>query len=71
MTWAAVAFAGLLSGPSVVVIAAGILYRNLVGIPGFKPAMAGIAAVAVGMLLRLGIGNCSGLRHGMCGKLTR
>jgi chromate transporter len=52
---AAVALAGLLSGPFVVVIAAGILYRNLLGIPGFKPAMAGIAAVAVGMLLRLGI----------------
>jgi hypothetical protein len=39
----------------VVVIAASILYRNLLGIPGFKAAMAGIAAVAVGMLLRLGI----------------
>jgi chromate transporter len=52
---AAVALAGLLSGPFVVVIAAGILYRNLLGIPEFKAAMAGIAAVAVGMLLRLGI----------------
>jgi chromate transporter len=52
---AAVALAGLLSGPFVVVLAAGILYRNLLGIPGFQAAIAGVAAVAVGMLLRLGI----------------
>jgi chromate transporter len=52
---AAVAVAGLLSGPFVVVIAAGLAYRYLLQIPGFEAAMAGIAAVAVGMLLRLGI----------------
>jgi chromate transporter len=52
---AAVTLGGLLSGPFVVVIAAGTLYRNLLGIPGFQAAMAGVAAVAVGMLLRLGI----------------
>jgi len=52
---AAVALAGLLSGPFVVVIAVGTVYRYLLGMPGFAAAMAGIAAVAVGMLLRLGI----------------
>jgi len=52
---AVVALAGLLTGPFVVVVAAGIAYRHLLGIPGFAAAMAGIAAVAVGMLLRLGI----------------
>ena len=52
---AAVSLAGLLSGPFVAVIAAGILYRNLIGIPGFEAAMAGVASVAVGMLLRLGV----------------
>jgi chromate transporter len=52
---AAVSLAGLLSGPFVAVIAAGILYHNLIGIPGFEAAMAGVGAVAVGMLLRLGI----------------
>jgi chromate transporter len=52
---AAVTLAGLLTGPFVIVIAAGIVYRSLLGIPGFQAAMAGIAAVAVGMLLRLGI----------------
>ncbi len=52
---ASVALAGLLSGPFVVVIAAGLAYRYLLQIPGFEAAMAGIAAVAVGMLIRLGL----------------
>jgi len=52
---AAVALAGLLSGPFVTVLAVGVLYQRLFAIPGFRAAMAGIAAVAVGMLLRLGI----------------
>jgi chromate transporter len=52
---AAVALAGLLSGPFVAVIAAGVAYRYLFQIPGFEAAMAGVAAVAVGMLLRLGL----------------
>jgi chromate transporter len=52
---AAVALIGLLSGPFVAVIVVGIVYRNLLGIPGFQAAIAGVAAVAVGMLLRLGI----------------
>jgi len=52
---AAVALAGLLSGPFVAVIAAGVAYRYLFEIPGFEAAMAGVAAVAVGMLGRLGL----------------
>jgi chromate transporter len=52
---AAVSLAGLLSGPFAVVIAAALAYRYLLQIPGFAAAMAGIAAVAVGMLARLGI----------------
>jgi chromate transporter len=52
---AAVALAGLLSGPFVTVIVVGMLHQRLFAVPGFKAAMAGIAAVAVGMLLRLGI----------------
>ena len=52
---AAAALAGLLSGPFVAVIAAGVAYRYLLQIPGFEAAMAGLAAAAVGMLLRLGI----------------
>jgi chromate transporter len=54
-TGAAVALAGLLSGPFVAVLAAATVYHSLIALPGFAAAMAGIAAVAVGMLLRLGI----------------
>jgi chromate transporter len=52
---AAVALAGLLSGPFVIVIAVGTIYRELLAIPGVAAAMAGFAAGAVGMLLRLGM----------------
>lgn len=52
---AVVALVGLLTGPFVIVIAVGFVYRELFGVPGFAAAMAGIAAVAVGMLLQLGI----------------
>jgi chromate transporter len=52
---ATVALAGLLSGPFVIVLVAGAAYHYLVRIPGFDAAMAGVASVAVGMLLRLGV----------------
>jgi chromate transporter len=52
---AAVALSGLLSGPFVIVLAAGAAYHYLLQIPGFEAAIAGVAAVAVGMLLRLGV----------------
>ena len=52
---AAVALIGMLTGPFIVVILAAIAYHRLVGLPGFAAATAGVAAVAVGMLLRLGL----------------
>ncbi len=52
---AAVALAGLLSGPFVIAIAAMITYRYLIQVPGLQAAMSGVAAVAVGILLRLGL----------------
>jgi chromate transporter len=52
---AAAALAGLLSGPFVIVLATATVYRYLLDIPGFEAAMAGVAAVAVGMVLRLGV----------------
>jgi chromate transporter len=52
---AAVALGGLLSGPFVIVLGVAAVYGRFLAIPGFSAAMAGIAAVAVGMLLRLGI----------------
>jgi chromate transporter len=52
---ATVALVGMLTGPVVVVILAAMAYHRLVGLPGFAAATAGVAAVAVGMLLRLGL----------------
>lgn len=52
---AGVALAGLLSGPFVIVIAAGVADQHLPRVPGLEAAMAGVAAVAVGMLMRLGL----------------
>ena len=52
---ACAALLGLLSGPFVVVIAAAISYRRLIEFPLFNAAVAGIAAAALGLLLRLAI----------------
>ena len=52
---AAVALTGLLSGPFVIVLAVSAAYGGLLRIPGIDAAMAGVATVAVGMLLRLGV----------------
>ena len=51
---AAVALTGLLTGPFIGVIAAAAAYEYLLQLPGFQAAMAGIAAAAIGMLIRLG-----------------
>jgi chromate transporter len=52
---AVVALLGLLTGPFVVVIAAAVAYQYLLGVPGFQAAMAGIAAAAIGMLVRMAL----------------
>jgi chromate transporter len=52
---AVVALVGMLTGPVAVVILAAMAYHRLVGLPGFAAATAGVAAVAVGMLLRMGL----------------
>ena len=51
---AVVALLALLSGPFVVVIGAALAYQYLLQVPGFQAAVAGIAAAAIGMLVRLG-----------------
>jgi chromate transporter len=51
----AVAVVGMLTGPVAVVILAAVLYHRLVELPGFAAAAAGVASVAVGMLVRLGL----------------
>jgi chromate transporter len=50
---ALVALIGLLTAPFVVVIAAAVTYQSLIGIPGFQVGMQGVAAAAIGMLIRM------------------
>ena len=58
---AAVALGAVLMGPFFLVIAVATLYDEAIKIPGFHSAMDGIAAAAVGMVLRIGT---AGARHG-------
>jgi chromate transporter len=51
---AVVALLALLTGPFFVVIGAAVAYGYLLQVPGFQAAVAGIAAAAIGMLIRLG-----------------
>ena len=63
---AIVALLALLSGPFIVVIGAAYAYHFLLQVPGFQAAVAGIAAAAIGMLVRLGY---KAVRQGMTGVL--
>jgi chromate transporter len=59
-----VALSALLSGPFVVIIVLASAYSQLVALPGFSAAMAGIATVAAGMIFRMGLSSAhSALRH--------
>ena len=62
---AVVALLGLLTGPFIVVIAAAVSYQYLLQVPGFQAAMAGIAAAAIGMLVRLGLIAARGATTGV------
>lgn len=64
---AAVALVAVLTGPFFAVIALASVYDQAIRIPGFHTAMDGIAATAVGMILRLGF---VGAEHG-CRKLPQ
>jgi chromate transporter len=61
---AVIALLGLLSGPFVVVLAAAITYQYLLAVPGFQATMAGIAAAAIGMLVRLALTAAKGAVQG-------
>ncbi len=52
---AAVALTALVTGPFFVVILVAFAYHYLLEVPGFQAAVAGIAAAAIGMLVRLGL----------------
>lgn len=61
---AVVGILGLLSGPFVVVLTAAATYHRLSEFPGFQAVMAGIAAAAIGLLLRLAITSTqAAMRH--------
>jgi chromate transporter len=51
---AATALLALLTAPFVIVIATAIAYQHLLQVPGFEAAVVGIAAAAIGMLVRFG-----------------
>jgi chromate transporter len=52
---AGVALAGMLTGPFFAVIAAAMSYHLLIGMEGFASIIEGVAAVALGMLARMGL----------------
>lgn len=52
---ATTALVAMLAGPFVGVILAALAYQQLLDIPGFSALVAGVAAVAIGMLLRMGV----------------
>jgi chromate transporter len=56
---ALVALVAVLMGPFFLVIAVATLYDEAIKIPGFHSAMDGIAAAAVGMVLRIGTAGAS------------
>ena len=52
---AAIAVGAVLTGPFFLCIGMSVIYDDAIRIPGFHAAMDGIAAAAVGMILRLGV----------------
>ena len=52
---AAVALAAMLTGPFCMVVLAAVSYKFVLGVPAIQVAAAGVAAAAIGMLLRTGV----------------
>ncbi|MDB5571986.1 MAG: chromate transporter [Hyphomicrobiales bacterium] len=53
---AAVAVVAMLTGPFLYMLAASLTYKAVLGAPAIHAAMAGAAAGAIGMILRMGVG---------------
>jgi chromate transporter len=51
----AAAFSGLVAGPFLIMIAAGLLYRNYGTLPLVQQALSGMSAVAAGLVLATGL----------------
>ncbi len=62
---AATALGAMLTGPFCAVLLAAVFYQYLLGLPGFQEAMVGVAAAAIGMLLRTGIASAKMTTKGL------
>lgn len=62
---ATVAIVAMLTGPFFGAILAAIFYKWVIGMDGVQPIMEGVAAVALGMLARLGISAGRGAAKGL------
>ena len=67
---ATVAITAMLTGPFFAVILAGIFYKWVVGWDGVQSIMEGVAAVALGMLARMGISAGRGAAKGLAPALA-
>jgi chromate transporter len=52
---ATVALLGMLTGPFAMMLLAAYFYKAILAVPALHAAMAGVAAAAIGMLLRMGV----------------
>jgi chromate transporter len=52
---ATVALLGMLTGPFIMMLLAAYFYKAILAVPALHAAMAGVAAAAIGMLLRMGV----------------
>ena len=55
----------MLTGPFCAVLLAAVTYQTLLHLPGFQAAMVGVAAAAIGMLLRTGIASARATTKGL------
>ena len=62
-TGAAAAFTGLVAGPFLLMIAAGLLYRNYGALPLVQQALSGMSAVAAGLVLATGLKMTGSLKR--------
>jgi len=62
-TGAAAAFAGLVGGPFLLMIAAGLLYQTYGTLPLVQQALSGMSAVAAGLVLATGLKMTASLRR--------
>lgn len=62
---ASTALVAMLTGPFCAVLLAAVTYQYLLGLPGFQATMVGVAAAAIGMLLRTGISSARATTKGL------